>query len=673
LDFLERAKSTIAKGVPVIRLKPESKIAWDLDWPNLATTDLKVLEKWNNETPDANCAAVAKAQLGGVFFLEIDDPSVVSRIEQETGQKIPQTFRVRSRPGRGHYYWLQTPKSLELGNVAQGFVKNEDFSVRVADQYVVSANSIHPISKNPYEIVSTSDINPAPDWLIDWIKNQQVEKKRIVSADSSEPIPEHARNDSLISIGGGLRQKGLIYDEIRMVLGRINRERCTPPLDEDEVDTISRSASKYALGKESIVLTYASKTPILGGDEEETVSLQSIPYPKFPEWVMLGTSVYEGLVKPFCDVNSRYPEFLFMPAVTLMLNFVATKVRVETKDLIPSIFMVSIGRAGRVIKSSCVRDAVKFFEYMGCVGHGESTQNNANGRSLIFTAGSIEGFGKEMNRQNCFNGILFYDELKSLSDKAGIESSDLASKLLTMYESDKAQNNVKNTKDGYAFKPGTYCVSLIACTTDKKFNTYWSKLCGSDTGLTDRFFFLLQPEVLKEVEPYISVSTQQASIKTRQLIDRAIQKGTYKIADTSPLREFLRTNQNNNRAEIRAEKFALYFAIDLGLDELDENCIERGLALVEYELKVKNYLRVYDAFTKEGSVQQEIIHQLRKAGGSMVLRDMFKLLHPERYGTSLWQNVYLGLIKHGWCEERGAGTRGDPKKIVLLRTPEDDD
>src|SRR5580692_3191308 len=98
MDFLERASTTISKGVPVIRLRPKTKIAMDMNWPALATTDLEVLQKWNDETPDANCAAVAKSSLDGVFFLEIDDPSVISRIESDTGQKIPKTYRVRSRP-----------------------------------------------------------------------------------------------------------------------------------------------------------------------------------------------------------------------------------------------------------------------------------------------------------------------------------------------------------------------------------------------------------------------------------------------------------------------------------------------------------------------------------------------------------------------------------------------
>ncbi|MDA4130146.1 MAG: bifunctional DNA primase/polymerase, partial [Thaumarchaeota archaeon] len=559
MDFLERAKSTIAKGVPVIRLRPRSKVAIDPDWPSLATTNLQVLEKWNSETPEANCAAVAKAQIGGTWFLEIDDASVSSRIEQETGQVLPRTYRVRSRPGRGHYYWKQTPQSIALGNLAQGFVKNGDFSVRISDQYVVAANSIHPVSGDSYEIVSDADIIEAPDWLISWLASQRIEKKKVADLDNSSPIPIHARNVTLASIAGGLRQKGLALEELRLVLGRMNNERCQPPLPENEVDTIVGSICKYPAGQEGTVLIAKPSQQIVS-EAEETVSIICAPYPRFPEWVMKGTSVYEGLIQPFCSVNSRYPEFMALPAITLLLNYIGTKVRIEMKNLIPSIFMVSIGRAGRVIKSSCVQDAIRYFEYMGCVGHGGKGVSNANGKALVFTPASPEGLGKEMNRLNCKNGIMFYDELSMLTNKANIENSSLTSNLLTLYESGQFENLVKTAKDHYSLLPGTYCASLIACCTDKNFTLNWSRLAGGSTGLNDRFFFLLQPDKLKDLTEYIHVSTQEASVKTRQLIDKAIQKGVYKFANTTPINRFLKENENSNRAAIRAEKFALYFA-----------------------------------------------------------------------------------------------------------------
>jgi hypothetical protein len=681
LGYKDLATPLAARGIPTVPLRAKSKQAFISGWETLATTDAAQIETWDKQYPDSNCGSVAKAESGGVWFFEFDAPEVAQRVFADTQQKLPDTFKVRSSPGRGHIYFRQTPASIAMGNIAQGFVKGGDWSARVDRQYVVSPGSLHPRTGLPYEIRSLADIVEAPQWFIEWCISQKLNKKEAIAARTQDEgvIPEHFRNETLTSIGGGLREKGLEYPEILAVLLRINIDRCSPPLPESDIETIAGSVSRYKKGKDTTVIlpstTKAATASVLepGDEPEEAIQIFKPPYPVFPEWVMYGTSIYEGLVKPFCDVNSRYPEFMFMPAVTVLLNYIGTKVHIEGKELNPSIFMVSIGRAGRVIKSSCVQDAIKFFEFMGCVGHGELNVNNANGRAMVFTPASPEGLGKEMNRLNCRNGILFYDELSTLTNKAGIDGSTLSSNLLTLYESGKFQNIVKSAKDSYSLVPGSYCASLIACSTDKNFAMNWSRLAGNSTGLNDRFFFLFQPEQLKDITDYVHVPTQENAARTRQLIDKAIQRSVYRIWDKSPLKQFLKENEDSNRAEIRAEKFALYFAVDLDKEEIDEECLERALALVDYELKVKRYLKVYEAATKEGSIQMEVLYQLRIAGGILPLRELTRLLHPERYGTKLWNDVYMGLIKAGWCVEEGKGTKGDPKRLRALRLPEEDD
>jgi len=654
----------------------------DTDWPSLATTNLETLQRWNQETPDANCAAVAKAELGGHLFFEIDDPSIPSQIEQETGQKLPRTYRVRSRPGRGHFYFKQTPASIALGNVAQGNTLKGNFSVRADAAYVVAANSLHPNSGLPYEVVSTAEIVECPDWLVEWFKTQKSNSstpKEIVR-DVNNLIPHGMIHDQLVIQAGKLVHMGMPYEALPDALVAWAHGNCAPPLDEEHIRQIARSTDGWKRGNpaEEIVLVGgkpAGQSTITVEDPEiDSIALKPVPYPKWPgEWVMRGTSIYEGFVRPFVEENSRYPEFLWIPAMTILLNYLGTKVTVERKNLIPSIFTVLIGRRGKVLKSSSVEDAIKYFEYCGVAGHSEPTLNNANGRSLIFTPGSAEGFGKEMMRTNCKNGIWYFDELSTLVNKASIESSTIVSNMLLLYESAKFQNIIKNTKDSYSLLPGSYCASFLACCTDKNFTINWSKLAGQSTGLTDRFLFILQPEVLKPLTPYIHVNTQEGSLKTRQLIDKALEQKVYKIDDSSPLSKFTAENEDSNRSEIRAEKLALGIAVDMGLDSIDEESIERALAIIAYEQAVKAYLKTYEASTREGAIQLEVLHQLRKAGGRMSIRDLYRVVHPERLGTSLWNSVYTGLIKSGWCKESGGGVKGAPKEIILLRIPEEDD
>ena len=73
----------------------------------------------------------------------------------------------------------------------------------------------------------------------------------------------------------------------------------------------------------------------------------TVIYPEFPHWVFQGTSIYEGFVKPICDKNSRYEEFLFMPAMTMLLNYIGgqDRVRIEYKGgMQPSVYLALIRR-----------------------------------------------------------------------------------------------------------------------------------------------------------------------------------------------------------------------------------------------------------------------------------------------------------------------------------------
>jgi hypothetical protein len=128
-----------------------------------------------------------------------------------------------------------------------------------------------------------------------------------------------------------------------------------------------------------------------------------------------------------------------------------------------------------------------------------------------------------------------------------------------------------------------------------------------------------------------------------------------------------------NRAEIRAEKLALYFAIDLGRDEIDEECVERAIAVCEYEIAVKKYLKTFESSTREGMIQNEMIQVLQRNRGSMEKRKFEKMTHPMRYGTHLYNLCFTSLVRSGYIGEQGTGVKGDPQMVVLLRNVEEED
>src|SRR5213082_683378 len=58
-------------------------------------------------------------------------------------------------------------------------------------------------------------------------------------------IPEGERNDTLASLAGTMRRRGMTEREIAAALLAVNEGRCDPPLDEAEVRRIATSVARY--------------------------------------------------------------------------------------------------------------------------------------------------------------------------------------------------------------------------------------------------------------------------------------------------------------------------------------------------------------------------------------------------------------------------------------------
>jgi RepB DNA-primase N-terminal domain len=405
-------------------------------------------------------------------------------------------------------------------------------------------------------------------------------------------------------------------------------------------------------------------------DLEPPLKIEDEKYPEFPKYVWAGTSIYENFVKPICEHNNRIDYFLWLSSEAMLLNFLGTKIKTQIRGYNVSpfrgnIFMVIIGKRGETNKSSSVNDAMEYFKYIGCLAHSGRDAKTAEGRTLVFEAGSAEGLGVEMQKTNCTNALVFYDELEVLTNKAKIDGSTLRANLLKLYESAKFANLVKTGKEAYSLEPDSYCASLIANTTDDMFNDLWSTMSGEDTGLNDRFFFILQPKELPERRMKVGVDFLSNSSKTRQLIDKAINKGTFEIENINNpnLRQLMLMG---NRYSERALKWALAIAVDLGLDSVDDEATDRGCDIVRYELAVKRYLKTRQADTPQAQLQHKIKEVLRRNKGRMLTRQLKIEAHAERKGTWMWTAAFMGLKQAGDVREEGTGKKGDPLYTVLI-------
>jgi hypothetical protein len=471
----------------------------------------------------------------------------------------------------------------------------------------------------------------------------------------------------LYAQAGKLRNIGLGAELIEAALLKLVYENCAPPIDDAKVIAMAKSVcNSWPAGRNTdLALTQAPQTALPTG--VVLPKMPNIPYPVFPEWILRSTSIYDNHVKPICDVNSRIPEFVWMPAFALLLNYLGTKVSVKDKKLIPNLYIILVGEKGRTKKSSCLNDAMAYFNQIGLLQQGSRDTLNAEGKTIVWTVGSPEGLGLEMNRTRCNNAVLMYDELSTLAKKMGIESSTLGQAILTMYESGKQSNGIKSKKESYNLDPGTYCFSLIAANTVKNFADNWAKLATGHDGMDDRFTLVVQPEILPKQTPHKFVNTLIGAAKSKLLIEKAVQQAVFEIDDDSLLAAAI--EELGDRGEIRAEKYALGFAVDLGLDSIDPDCCERGIALVRYEQAVKKYLGTNDAQTRMAAHQLKLRQILERTPvGRMYKRDLQRKMNYHTYDTMTWFSVYQGLIKAGMIREEGTGKPGDAIMVQVLET-----
>lgn len=115
-----------------------------------ATKDPDVVKQWAKQYPKANVGIAT----GSLVVVDVDRAEALSELS------LPETLTVKTgRTGTGlhFYYWT---KNTEIGNRANWPVKGVD--IRGKGGYVVGVGSVHPETKQVYEIFNDSDIALLP-------------------------------------------------------------------------------------------------------------------------------------------------------------------------------------------------------------------------------------------------------------------------------------------------------------------------------------------------------------------------------------------------------------------------------------------------------------------------------------------------------------------------------
>jgi len=383
LTFLDRALPMIKRNVPVIPLAEKTKIPFLTGWENLATTDENQIRQWAAAYPTANCGCVARAELGGIWLFEVDSKEVLERMAA-AGVSEPETFKVRSREDRYHFYFRNNHDSLtRLENIPQGFVIGKDFSVRADNEQCASPLSIHPVTGRPYEIMADVPIAEAPPQLITWLLTQRTAKTKEGFSKKAEgwldePMEEGTIHDRMVAVAGKLRDAGLGEADIYAVLRQKGDTLCycqngDPKnagefqADDEKLRQIARSMMNYKTGEQKRKEKNQALPATNNGNRKwgealtleeylDMVDVTSLSHPlendvKEIEIPPFDPSVMTGVARELVELVQRgttlVPQFAFGVAKTLIgARMAASGMTFQYLDAPPRRYLSMIGVTG---------------------------------------------------------------------------------------------------------------------------------------------------------------------------------------------------------------------------------------------------------------------------------------------------------------------------------------
>jgi hypothetical protein len=154
----ELKKLPLRYGLLQGKLPPSTEVGWE--YCNNFSHDSSTLLNWLKVGWNYSVLG----GFGGATFVDSDDKIFTDYMDS----KAPNTFTVKSRRGK-HWYFICL-KGYENRNL-----KNKVGEVRVKGRYVVGPGSIHPETKQPYEIINNTPIavvtpeqldNLLKDWIV---------------------------------------------------------------------------------------------------------------------------------------------------------------------------------------------------------------------------------------------------------------------------------------------------------------------------------------------------------------------------------------------------------------------------------------------------------------------------------------------------------------------------
>ena len=230
-------------GFKVFPIKPGQKTPLIKDNLKLATTDPEQVDQWWTLTPSANIGIAT----GPSDLIVVDcDPrhggdETLAAIICKVGREKLETVTALTPSGGQHLYFRSAGYDIRSGTNVLG----PGLDIRAKGGYVGAPPSTVDGNAYRWEI----GYGPFERELLPWsgeLDSLRIRKGGFIPVALDTPIVEGSRNCRLFELGLAMARNGMSFEAILTALTITNADRCHPPLPEDEVQTIAKSASSYA-------------------------------------------------------------------------------------------------------------------------------------------------------------------------------------------------------------------------------------------------------------------------------------------------------------------------------------------------------------------------------------------------------------------------------------------
>ena len=304
-----------------------------------ASTDLEIIKSWWHNWPKANIG-IATGSVSNLIVIDLDERhGGVEAFRNWEKQHSAQTGLISKTGGGFHLFFAAHGHQVKS---RVGILPGVD--VRAEGGFVVAPGSLHR-SGLSYSWVSqeTNDPTPVSLSLLNLIETQRASNRPMLFENT---IPQGQRNDLLARIAGVMRREDCNVDLISQALCVMNQALCSPALEQNEVQAIAHSISRYApkWGEMISPTREAIKVPEL--------DLSALP------------SVMRHWVSDAAERMQVPPDFFAAPCLVAFASVLGRQVSIYPKQedswsVVPNLWGAIIARPG-LFKSPAILEATSF-------------------------------------------------------------------------------------------------------------------------------------------------------------------------------------------------------------------------------------------------------------------------------------------------------------------------